>query len=209
LLRDHTKLIRRAVTSADVLVSALLFVGLLSLPDLHRSTGGTRPEEWRLLAAGLVGTLTCAIVADQFGLYDSLRRNSITEIITRLAIAAAIATAVLMGVMFVVAAPLARRFPFIFGLSQLLSLGALRFFVVMVLHTLRRSGRNYRDVLIAGTGKRQLMGLADRLEAAGCAPGRGAARQLLTDRYPSRQSLVSAEDSNHSARPERWAREPV
>jgi len=154
LLRDHIKLIRRAVTSADVLVSAVLFVGLLSVPELHRGTGVTRPEEWRILAAGLVGTLTWAIVVDQLGLYDSLRRNSTSEIITRLAIAAAIATAVLMVVMFMVAAPLARRFPFIFGLCQLLSLGALRLWVVTGLHTLRRSGRNYRDVLIAGTGKR-------------------------------------------------------
>jgi len=154
LLRDHTKLIRRTVTSADVLVSAVLFVGLLSVPELHRGTGVTRPEEWRLLAAGLVGTLTWAIVADQMGLYDSLRRHSTSEIITRLAIAAAIATAVLMVVMFMVAAPLARRFPFLFGLSQLLSLGVLRFSVIQGLHTLRRSGRNYRDVLIAGTGKR-------------------------------------------------------
>ena len=154
MLRDHTKLIRRAVTSADVLVSALLFVGLLSFSELHRGTGVTRPEEWRLLAAGLVGTLTWTIVADQIGLYDSLRRSSISEIITRLAITAAIATAVLMVVMFVVATPLARRFPFIFGLIQLLSLGVLRFSVIQGLHTLRRSGHNYRDVLIAGTGKR-------------------------------------------------------
>jgi exopolysaccharide biosynthesis polyprenyl glycosylphosphotransferase len=154
LLRDHTKLIRRAVTSADVLVSALLFVGLLSLPELHRGTGLTKPEEWRILAAGLVGTLTWALVVDQLGLYDSLRRKAISEIIIRLGIAAAISTAVLMVVMFLVAAPLARRFPFIFGLGQLLSLGALRFSVVVGLHTLRRSGRNYRDVLIAGTGNR-------------------------------------------------------
>ncbi len=157
MLRDHTKLLRRAVTSADVLVSAVLFVGLLSRPHLHRDTGLTRPEEWRVLAVGLVGTLTWAIVVHQLGLYDSLRRKTTAEVITRLGIAAGISTMILMVVMFLVAAPLARRFPFVFGVGQLLSLGALRVPILLVLHTLRRSGRNYRDVLIAGTGSRAAM----------------------------------------------------
>jgi exopolysaccharide biosynthesis polyprenyl glycosylphosphotransferase len=154
MLRDHSKLILRVVTSTDILTSALLFIGLASLPHMYRGTGLTRPDEWRILAAGLVAALTWAIVVDQLGLYDSLRRKTFAEIITRLAIAAGISTAVLMLVMFLTATPLARRFPLVFGLAQLLCLGTLRIFVIVGLHTLRRSGRNYRDVLIGGTGAR-------------------------------------------------------
>jgi exopolysaccharide biosynthesis polyprenyl glycosylphosphotransferase len=121
---------------------------------MHRGTGLTRPDEWRILAAGLVAALTWAIVVDRLGLYDSLRRKTFAEITTHLAIAAGISTAVLTLAMFVTATPLARRFPLLFGLAQLFCLGVPRISVILGLHILRRSGRNYRGVLIGGTGPR-------------------------------------------------------
>jgi exopolysaccharide biosynthesis polyprenyl glycosylphosphotransferase len=157
MLKDHSKLIHRLAASADVLISAILFITLLSFPHLHRGTGVTRPEEWRLLATGLVATLTWWTVVHQLGLYKSLRRKRPEEIIFRFVIAAGVSTAILTIAMFLTAAPLARRFPLIFGASQMAALGLIRVPVFAGLRKLRRSGRNYRDTLVVGTGARAAM----------------------------------------------------
>jgi exopolysaccharide biosynthesis polyprenyl glycosylphosphotransferase len=157
MLKNHSKLIYRLVASTDVIVSAALFIILLSFPRFHRETGLTEPEEWRTMGAGLVATLTWWTVVKQMGLYDSLRRTRPEQVFSRFLVASGIATTILTVGMFLTAAPLARLFPLVFGACQFMLLGVSRLPVLAVIRFLRRSGRNYRDVVIVGTGARAVM----------------------------------------------------
>ena len=76
-LRAYAGYFSRLAWLSDVFVSGLLFVALVSLPQMHRSTGLTRPEDWRLLSLGLVATLTWPLTLSLLGLYGSQRRNSL------------------------------------------------------------------------------------------------------------------------------------
>jgi len=157
MLKTHSKLIHRLAASIDVLGSAALFVILVSFPRMHRETGLTEPDDWRTVAAGLVATLTWWTVVKQLGLYESLRQARPEQVISRFLVASGISTAILTVAMFLTAAPLARMFPLAFGAAQFALLGVSRVPVLAAVRLLRRSGRNYRDVLIVGTGARAVM----------------------------------------------------
>ena len=154
MLKSQAKFIHSIVGIADVLVSGLLFVLLIAYGGMERGTGLTRPEAWRLLSLGLVATLAWPVVLQQLGLYQSQRRKGQWEIISRLVFAAAVSTAIVTVTAFLTAAPISRRLPLIFGLCQLLALGGLRLPLYTGLRALRRTGANYRNVLIVGTGPR-------------------------------------------------------
>jgi len=154
MLKGHARQLERLGWLIDTSISGLLFVGLLSLEQMHRNTGITRPDDWRLFGLGVVAAVAWPILLDQLGLYDSQRRKALLEMLLRLAIASVLSTALVAITAFLTAAPVARRFPFAFGFSQLVALGLLRVPLVSLLRAVRRRGRNYRDVLIVGSGPR-------------------------------------------------------
>src|SRR3990172_1682042 len=154
MLKGHARQLERLGWLGGMSISGLLFVGLLSLEQMHRNTGVTRPDDWRLFGLGLVAAVTWPILLDQLGLYDSQRRKALLEMLLRLAIASVLSTALVALTAFLTAAPVARRFPFAFGFGQLVALGLIRVPLVSLLRAVRRRGRNYRDVLIVGSGPR-------------------------------------------------------
>ena len=156
MLRTYARQLDRIARLLDLAVSGLLFWALVSLDQMHRATGLTHPEAWRVAAVGLVGAVTWVLVAHRLGIYGSQRRRPIAEMVSLLGAAALVSTLAVSFTAFVTAAPVARRLPLVFGLSQGLTLMLLRLGVLAGLRMLRRKGRNYRDVLIVGTGARAL-----------------------------------------------------
>jgi exopolysaccharide biosynthesis polyprenyl glycosylphosphotransferase len=156
MLKGHARQLERLGWLLDIIVSGLLFVGLMSLEDLHRVTGVTRADDWRLVGLGIAAALAWPILLDQLGLYDSQRRKAIFEMVVRLVLASALSTALVAITAFLTAAPVARRFPFYLGFSQLVVFGLIRIPILSLLRAVRRRGRNYRDVLIVGSGPRAL-----------------------------------------------------
>jgi len=156
MLRTYARQLDRVARLLDLAVSGLLFVALVSLDQMHRANGLTRPEAWRVAAIGIVGALTWVLVAHRLGIYASQRRRPIVEMVSLLGAAALASTLAVSFTAFLTAAPVARRLPLVFGLSQGLTLMLLRLPVLAGLRALRRKGKNYRDVLIVGTGARAL-----------------------------------------------------
>jgi exopolysaccharide biosynthesis polyprenyl glycosylphosphotransferase len=154
MLRTYARHLDRAARLADVLFSGLLFLSLLSLSQMQRATGLTQPDAWRLALVGVVAALAWLGIADRLGIYDSQRRKGISDLLVRLGVAALVSGLAVAVAAFLTAAPVARRLPVVFALSQGMTLALLRLPVFVGLRAVRRQGRNYRDVLIVGTGTR-------------------------------------------------------
>jgi exopolysaccharide biosynthesis polyprenyl glycosylphosphotransferase len=154
LLRDKSDLIYRVAPLVEAILSGVILIAMLSLEQTQRATGLTRPEEWRLLALTACGIVAWPLAVGQLGLNESQRRRPLTDVLFRLALATGISIAVVTVAAFLTAAPIARRLPLMFGVSQFVTLGLLRLLTLASLHAIRRAGRNFRDVLIVGTGPR-------------------------------------------------------
>jgi len=152
VLKTHAKLISSLLLAADVLVSALVFLGALSIPEL--STG----ERWgipALLLTGLVASLAWPFILDQFGLYTtSQRREDIGHLFARLLLAGTLSTGFLAAAASVFSTPVTWTFPLAVGAGQFAMLASMRVFGMTVLRAFRRSGHNSRQTLIVGSGTR-------------------------------------------------------
>ncbi len=160
MLRDHWRGFHRLLLGAEVSLSGLLFVGLLrGLGDIE-----ARPPEGldalRLAIVGGVACLAWPVALRRAGLFASQRRRSLTDVLRRLALAGLVCTVLVAAAAFAASAPLSHAFPFVYGALQFAVLAPTRLGVLAVLRRVRRRGRNYRNVLIVGSGPR-----ARRLEA--------------------------------------------
>jgi exopolysaccharide biosynthesis polyprenyl glycosylphosphotransferase len=139
------------ILSIDLLLSVAVFVGLLSL-------AGTLPESrgavLRLLALGLVAGFAWPLAFDQLDLYGSQRRSDLFGLLGRLSLAGVAVTGAMLAVWWAADAPVRWTIPLVCGAAQLAVLGSVRVASWTLLRALRRHGRNYRNVIIFGTGER-------------------------------------------------------
>lgn len=157
MLRTRARLIHRLLLGFDLLIGALSFIGLLALPNLRTVRPSESPETLpSLLALALVASLAWPFALDLLDLYRSQRRTSLARHLLQLAGVGLVATCAMAAMAFVTAAPVAPIFPFALGVLQFLVIGGSRAAAHFGLRVLRRSGRNYRNVLVVGSGPRAL-----------------------------------------------------
>jgi len=152
MLRDHSRELHSAVLSADLLLSALIFGVLVSLPGM--APGASGYTVFRLLGLGLAASLIWPLAFQQLGLYSSQRRLGAERIFVRLLVAGAVALIAESSVAFALSVPVAPEFPALCAAAQLVALGAVRLSVYGGLRWLRRGGHNSRNVLVVGSGPR-------------------------------------------------------
>lgn len=149
MLREHSRELDLLLQGMDLLIAALVFVAMVSLTGPGSEGGPTT-----LLLLGLVASLVWPVTLRTLDLYDSQRRESLAELLRGLAVAGAIAILVESAAAFLTRAPVPRWFPLACASLQLVSIAVLRAFVFAALRSLRSTGRNSRNVLIAGSGPR-------------------------------------------------------
>jgi exopolysaccharide biosynthesis polyprenyl glycosylphosphotransferase len=146
------------VVAFDVALSGFVLILMLSYPFATGVRGG---EAWQLtpslLAVALCACLAWPLSLQQLGLYDSQRRASLDDIVGRLTVAGVISTLLMTATSYVSGAPLAPKFPLLFGAAQFSILMSERLAIFALLRFARRLGRNTRNVLIVGSGPRALM----------------------------------------------------
>jgi exopolysaccharide biosynthesis polyprenyl glycosylphosphotransferase len=150
VLRAHARLIRSLLLTLDVLVSALVFVVAASTPALLTGDAGTS----LLLVPGLVACLAWPLILDQLDLYESQRRRRIGQLLSRMALAGGISTALVAASVGLTGAPVLPLFALTVGAGQFVLLAAVRISVLAGVRFMRRRGHNFRNVLIVGTGTR-------------------------------------------------------
>ncbi len=152
MLRSKAGRLHSLIVVLDHLVSGAACVAVLSLPGM--AALGHDPTPARILLVALFATVLWPALFEHLGLYQSQRRASVLHLAGQLLLAAAVSVAGISLVANLVAAPVAPMFPVLCGVAQLAALGLVRIGILTVLHLARRSGRNYRNVLIVGSGPR-------------------------------------------------------
>lgn len=157
MLRSHSQSAHSGLVALDVALSGLVLILMLSFPF---ATGVREGEAWQLtpslLSVALCACMAWPLVLQQFGLYDSQRRASLDDIVGRLAAAGFASTLLLTATVYVSGAPLAPKFPLLFGAAQFSILMSERVALFGLLRFARRLGRNTRNVLVVGSGPRAL-----------------------------------------------------
>jgi exopolysaccharide biosynthesis polyprenyl glycosylphosphotransferase len=151
VLRTRALLFHKLLKIADTASGGLLFVALLSRPEFRTGPIGSHAVA-SLVALGLVAALVWPITFDQADLYASQRRTSLFRYLLRFAGATLVATTIVAGTAVLSTAPVVPFFAAALGAIQLVVLGSLRTLAYAGLRVLRRSGRNYRNVLVVGSG---------------------------------------------------------
>jgi len=148
------------LVAADVLLTAAVYAALLVTPGMIQPAADVGVV-WipRLLAVGIVASLLWPATLHQLGLYESQRRRNMGEISRRLILAATVPAAFLVGATWAMRAPVAPAFPLYCAGGQALAVVGLHLAIVTGLRVLRRRGRNYRNLVIVGSGPRALLAL--------------------------------------------------
>ena len=149
MLRALSREIDAALQLADVVVSAALFILIVQVPELGLASSGIA-----LLPLGLAAALAWPISLRALHLYDSRRRDSVADVSSALALAAAVSMVAIAFVAFVANVPVPRSFPVLVACAQLGVLGGMRIVVLSFARLVRSAGHNTRNVLIAGSGPR-------------------------------------------------------
>lgn len=156
MLKSHSTLIYQLVIVADVVASLVLFwlVTACVAPVTLADCWSAHPAKLGGLVA--LAALTFPVALHPLGLYDSRRRDNLTDVCTRLLAAAAISSFVVGTGSALLAIPLTSASPFYFGSAQFAVLGVGRLLVHAILRLARRRGRNFRNVFVVGSGPRAL-----------------------------------------------------
>jgi exopolysaccharide biosynthesis polyprenyl glycosylphosphotransferase len=153
MLRNKAGRLHTLILAFDHLLSAATCVGVLALPGMvFFPAGDVVPV--RLIVVALAATLLWPFLFEILGLYRSQRRESLSHVLAQIALAALVSTAALTALAHLVTAPVAPVFPALVSAAQLVTLGSLRIAIFTGLRLARRHGRNYRNVLIVGSGPR-------------------------------------------------------
>jgi exopolysaccharide biosynthesis polyprenyl glycosylphosphotransferase len=137
----------------DGALAAAAFVVAISLPvsGLEVESGANAV---RLVVLAFVSSLAWPIALDRLGAYKSQRRSSFSHVLSHVGLAGALAGAVIAASEVALQVPFAGHFALVCSATQVLVIGASRIVLFAALRTLRRRGRNTRNVLVVGSGPR-------------------------------------------------------
>jgi exopolysaccharide biosynthesis polyprenyl glycosylphosphotransferase len=157
MLREYGGRFTSAWKIVDLMIFSGLFAGLLLHPFFRQGVAVLDDEAMLDIAIlGLVGLVIWPVLLSHFRVYESLRRQSIGGLLSRLAAANGLIALILSTTAFVLATPVASVFPLAFAGAVFAAQACLQIPMYQTLHAIRRSGRNFRNVLIVGAGPRAL-----------------------------------------------------
>ena len=152
MLRDKSGRLGALVLGFDHLLSGATCIAVLALPGMVFPGDDRVPV--RLVTVALVSTLLWPLLFQHLGLYHSQRRRSIFQVLGQVAFAALLSAGIVAAISVTLSAPLAPSFPIVCAAAQLVTLGGFRTLLLTALRIARRHGRNFRRVLIIGSGPR-------------------------------------------------------
>ncbi|NQZ99885.1 MAG: sugar transferase [Myxococcales bacterium] len=157
MLRDHAGRFHALNVFADVFLAALVFSVLAAWPGIGASEVSAGMDAFALMIVGFAASFCWPVVLESLGHYASNRRHPLESVMGPFVVAGAASVVVLTAGQVVLQTPGLPWFPLVCGASQFAVLCALRLLVFVSLRYARRRGRNYRNTLIIGSGRRARM----------------------------------------------------
>lgn len=154
MLKDNHRQLSALLMSFDVILSAFVFVTLLMLPSVSGIASPSSDVSSSMLGLSIAALLAWPLAFQHLDLYASMRTQDVSQVLFRVILASVATSTVLAAAAFAFSVPVKASFPFVVGAGQLCALGISRILLVLPLRAIRRYGRNFRNVLIVGTGPR-------------------------------------------------------
>jgi len=150
MLRSQARRLHNLLVLADItLAGGLVIASMASLPAEIQEAPPSL-----LMALGLFASLVWLPIFDQLGLYASQRRRDLLGVLARVAAAAGIGATLIVALDAALGRPVPLADALGLAAVQFTVLGGVRLLAWGVLRLLRRRGRNYRTVIILGSGSR-------------------------------------------------------
>jgi len=154
MLKDNHRQLSALLMSFDVVLSAFTFFVLLAIPAVSGIEDASSHMGTSMVALSVVALLAWPLAFQYLDIYDSMRTIDVSQVLFRLIVASVATSTVLAAAAFAFSVPVKASFPFVCGAVQLSVLGLSRILLFLPLRAIRRYGRNFRNVLIVGTGPR-------------------------------------------------------
>ncbi len=149
MLKARSRLLGSLLQVADAVGGGVIVLALARTD--WATSASVAGGGWTLAA---VACFAWPTVLGHLHLYESQRRTSLLSLGARFALAGALTTAALMAAAFALGRPPSdARFVLATGVVSTLFLGGFRLAIVSALRVARRLGRNYRNLVIVGTGQ--------------------------------------------------------
>ncbi|MCA9511507.1 MAG: sugar transferase [Myxococcota bacterium] len=153
----------RQLHLAFMVIDAALTVGLfawVARQMIRRPETVTEVGLVTLLALAAISGLAWPLILGRFGIYESQRRDALSQTFARLLAGNGLGALLLSGLAALLDAPLAPAFPLVFATTTFFAQATLRAGLYGVLHVARRTGHNTRTVVVIGAGPRASRALA-------------------------------------------------
>jgi len=154
MLRELGRRVHRIWLVADVALCIAMF-GVIAYHPAFADSNGLK--SYGPIQIGLMAMFTglgWQIVLGRFRVYESHRRVSIPQQLTRLLLGNAVAAAGLAAAMFTIGVSAPPLMPLALAAGMFLGQAVTRAPVLMALRLIRRTGKNYRNVVMIGAGPR-------------------------------------------------------
>jgi exopolysaccharide biosynthesis polyprenyl glycosylphosphotransferase len=152
MLRQLDQSLRASVLVLDVLLSAVVFVGILALAGRESTALLSQPDSLKLIVLGLVASLTWPVMLLSTVIQRATRQVGVATLVTQVFTAGSVSILVVAGVAYAIRAPVPPTVLALCVAGQFAVVGLFRVSALVALRLVRRRGRNSRNVLIAGSG---------------------------------------------------------
>ena len=154
MLRELGQRMHRIWLIADVSMCIVLFGTIAYLPQFADANGLQAYGSVGILVMALLTGLSWQIILGRFQVYESHRRVSISQLLTRLVLSNLVGAATLAAALFTVGITAPPSMPLALATALFVVQAAIRVPTMILLRTVRRSGKNFRNIIIVGSGPR-------------------------------------------------------
>jgi exopolysaccharide biosynthesis polyprenyl glycosylphosphotransferase len=146
--------VRLTILALEVLVSAVLFVAVMAVGDLGAAEVLTRAGSLKITVLGLVASLIWPLALQSTAVDRVERHTQLSSLLGQLFLAGAIAAVVVAATAFALRVPVSPFTVVTCVLAQFTGVSLFRVSIFVTLRVARRRGRNFRNLLIVGSGPR-------------------------------------------------------
>ena len=154
MLRENSRALWLGWMVLYAAMAGMAFVVLSQVPGFQRVPLDPAHtfSNWLILSGVVI--LGWPLILKSFGIFDSQRRETLARQTGRLGMAHITSAGLLATAAFALDAPVNGLFPIALALTLFTLQSLLHVGVFLLLHRLRKAGRNFRSIIIVGSGPR-------------------------------------------------------